>query len=87
MKQIAKRDLIVSKEIYSKNDALKLFTSLDEDYKVEIISEIDDNDEISFISRVNLLIFVGVTHVPSLANLNILNFYQVLGLIGEVTKK
>ncbi|MCX8029360.1 MAG: threonine--tRNA ligase [Brevinematales bacterium] len=43
MKNIIKEDLELQREIVSKRDALELFSSLGQDYKVELINEIEED--------------------------------------------
>lgn len=42
MKKIIKEDLPLEKEIITKEEALKLFKELNQDYKIELINEIDE---------------------------------------------
>ena len=65
MKEISKCDLSVERVEMSRNDALEKFNNLGEDYKVEIISEIDENDVISAYQQGEFIDLCRGPHVPS----------------------
>ena len=48
MKKIIKEDLPIERFTLSRNEAIKLMKELGEDYKVELIEELPDDEEISF---------------------------------------
>ena len=48
MKKIIKEDLPIERYTLSRNDAIKFMKELGEDYKVELIEELPENEEISF---------------------------------------
>jgi len=47
MKELIKADLPYSRKVVSKADAIKMFGDMKEDYKLELLSEISDNEVIS----------------------------------------
>ena len=51
MQNIIKQDLELKKEELSKEEALKLFKSLDEPFKIELINDLDEENEIISIYR------------------------------------
>ncbi len=48
MKKIVKENLLITREVLSKDEAVKLMTELDEPYKVERIMELGDDATLSF---------------------------------------
>jgi len=65
MKEIAKCDLSIYRMELSRNDALGKFNNLGEDYKVEIISAINENDVISAYQQGKFIDICRGPHVPS----------------------
>lgn len=65
MKTLAKQNLQVERLELSRNDALEKFKKLGEDYKVEIISEIDENEIISAYQQGDFIDLCRGPHVPS----------------------
>ena len=65
MKTLAKQNLQVERVELSRNDALEKFKKLGEDYKVEIISEIDENEIISAYQQGDFIDLCRGPHVPS----------------------
>ena len=65
MKTLAKQNLKVERVELSRNDALEKFKKLGEDYKVEIISEIDENEIISAYQQGDFIDLCRGPHVPS----------------------
>ncbi len=47
MKKIVKENLVIERQVLTKDEAIRLMTELDEPYKVERINELDDDAEIS----------------------------------------
>ena len=58
MKELAKSGQEIKRKEISVKDAISLFENIGEDYKVEIIKQIDPNDIISAYTKIILLIFV-----------------------------
>ncbi len=65
MKELAKSDFSISRQELTRNEALKKFKEMGEDYKVEIIEEIDENETISAYQQNNFLDLCRGPHVPS----------------------
>ena len=65
MKTLSKENLEVERVELSRNDALEKFKKLGEDYKVEIISEIDENEIISAYQQGDFIDLCRGPHVPS----------------------
>jgi len=69
MKFLAQENLNVTRQEHKVQDALDLFKNLGEDYKVEIISEIDKNDTISTYRQGDFIDLCRGPHVPSTAKI------------------
>ena len=67
MAELSKENLHVHREEFSRNDALERFKEMGEDYKVEIISEIDEN----------IFILLSLTEPPykTTGNIFVLKFF------------
>ena len=69
MKEIVKRDEIISREIWKKNEAIEFFTSAGEIYKAEHIGTLPENIEISVYRQGDWLDLCTGPHLPSTAKL------------------
>jgi threonyl-tRNA synthetase len=65
MIEIAKRDEKFLREDITKKDAIKLFKSLGEEYKIELINDIPDGENISVYRFGNFIDLCRGPHVPS----------------------
>ena len=65
MKEFSKQNMIVERVELSRNDALEKFKERNEDYKVEIISEIPEEDTISAYQQGDFIDLCRGPHVPS----------------------
>jgi len=65
MRELSKANLPVSRQKLSRNEAIKLFKGMGEDYKVEIIEQIDSADNISTYSQGDFIDLCRGPHVPS----------------------
>ncbi len=65
MRDLSKANLPVSRQKLSRNEAIKLFKGMGEDYKVEIIEQIDSADNISAYSQGDFIDLCRGPHVPS----------------------
>ena len=65
MRELSKANLPVSRQKLSRNEAIKLFKGMGEDYKVEIIEQIDSADNISAYSQGGFIDLCRGPHVPS----------------------
>ena len=65
MKELSKQNLLVERVELSRNEALNKFQEMGEDYKVEIISEIDEEDIISAYQQGDFIDLCRGPHVPS----------------------
>ena len=65
MKELSKQNLQVERVEFSRNEALNKFQEMGEDYKVEIISEIDEEDIISAYQQGDFIDLCRGPHVPA----------------------
>lgn len=65
MHEIAKRDYPVTREEWSRNEAIKYFKSIGENYKAEIISDLAETETISLYRQGNWVDLCRGPHVPS----------------------
>ena len=79
MKEIAKRNLMVERKVFQRNDALSLFNDLNEDYKAEIISEIDEDDTITAYQQGEFIDLCRGPHIPSTGKIK---FFKLLSNAG-----
>lgn len=79
MRNLSKSDHEVSRMEFSRNDALKKFKKMKEDYKVEIIKQIDENDTISAYGQDDFVDLCRGPHVPSTGKIK---HFKLLGTSG-----
>ena len=79
MHNIAKENHDVSREDLSRDEAIKLFSKLNENYKVEIINEIDESDLITAYKQGDFIDLCRGPHTPSTGNLK---YFKLLSTSG-----
>ena len=79
MHNIAKENHDVSREDLSRDEAIKLFLKLNENYKVEIINEIDESDRITAYKQGDFIDLCRGPHTPSTGNLK---YFKLLSTSG-----
>ena len=79
MKEIAKRNLSVYRLELKRNEAINKFKNLGEDYKVEIISEIDSDDVITAYKQGEFIDLCRGPHVPSTGKIK---YFKLLNSAG-----
>jgi len=65
MKNIIKEDLVIEKFVLPKDEAIKLMKEKDEPYKVELIEELPEGEEISFYKQGEFTDLCRGPHLPS----------------------
>lgn len=65
MKKIIKENIPIVREVVSKKEAIKLMKELDEKYKIELINDIPDGEEISLYRQGDFIDLCSGPHVPS----------------------
>ena len=79
MQEIARRDLPVAREVMARDDAVKFFKELGENYKAEIIAAIPASEPISLYRQKNFIDLCRGPHVPSTGKLKVFKLTRVAG--------
>jgi threonyl-tRNA synthetase len=79
MKEIGKRDLAVSRQVMSRDDAVRFFSEMGEKYKAEIIQSIPANEDLSLYSQGEFTDLCRGPHVPSTGRLKSFKLMKVAG--------
>jgi threonyl-tRNA synthetase len=79
MKEIASRDLPITRKVLPRNDAVKYFKSIKENYKAEIIESIPSDQEVSLYSEGEFTDLCRGPHVPSTGKLKVFKLTKVAG--------
>src|SRR5690606_24431341 len=79
MAQISERDLPVQRVVMSRDEAIKTFEAMGEKYKVEIIRELPEGDEISVYRQGEWMDLCRGPHVPSTGKLKAFKLMKVAG--------
>jgi threonyl-tRNA synthetase len=79
MKELAKQNLAITRSVITKEEAIDKFTKLGEHYKVLIIKDLPDNEEISVYKQGDWMDLCRGPHVPSTKNLKVFKLERVAG--------
>ena len=79
MEELAKQDLPVSRSIMSRDEAIKLFEEMGEEYKVRIIQDIPGDEDLSFYRQGDFIDLCRGPHVPSTGKLKAFKLTKVAG--------
>lgn len=79
MEKIVKEDLPIKREEISREDAIKLFLSMGEKYKAEIIEGIDTQETLSLYRQGDFVDLCRGPHVPSTGKLKVFKLMSVAG--------
>ncbi|MEF9412678.1 threonine--tRNA ligase [Ralstonia sp. SM1864_UCD524_TZ4] len=79
MAELAKKDEKVTREVWSRDDAVKLFEGMGEKYKAEIIASIPEDQEIGLYREGNFVDLCRGPHVPSTGKLKVFKLMKVAG--------
>jgi threonyl-tRNA synthetase len=79
MGELAKKDLPVTREVLSRNDAVAFFNSIGEKYKAEIISAIPEDQNLSLYREGDFVDLCRGPHVPSTGRLKVFKLMHVAG--------
>lgn len=79
MGDIVKENLPVSREVMSRDDAIAMFDSMGEKYKVEIIKDIPGNEELSFYRQGDFIDLCRGPHVPNTGKFKAFKLTSVAG--------
>ena len=89
MKKIIEADYKLEKFILSKAEAIKYMEEKNEPYKVELIKELPDNEEISFYKQGDFVDLCAGPHLPSTKKVKVFKLLSVAGAYwrGDSDKK
>jgi len=76
---IAKQNLSVTKKIIPRDEAIKLFKNISENYKAEIIGSIPKGEEVSLYTQGEFTDLCRGPHIPSTGKLKIFKLMKVAG--------
>jgi threonyl-tRNA synthetase len=79
MEELAAQDLPVARSELSRPEAIKLFESMGEQYKVEIIASIPGDEPLSFYKQGDFIDLCRGPHVPSIGKLKAFKLTKVAG--------
>lgn len=79
MAELAKKDEVVSREVWARDDAVKFFESIGEKYKAEIIASIPADQNISLYREGKFIDLCRGPHVPSTGKLKVFKLMKVAG--------
>ena len=79
MAELAKKDEIVTREVWDRDDAVKFFKEQGEDYKAEIIGAIPAGEKISLYREGEFIDLCRGPHVPSTGKLKVFKLMKVAG--------
>jgi len=79
MLKLAKKNNYIQRLEFAKPDALNKFKSLEEDYKVEIINEVDESDVISAYQQGDFIDLCRGPHLPSTGKIK---YFKLLSTAG-----
>ena len=79
MAELAKQDLPVSRSVMSRSEAVALFSSMGEEYKVRIIEDIPGAEDLSFYRQGDFIDLCRGPHVPSTGKMKAFKLTKVSG--------
>lgn len=79
MRQLAKKGDSVSRQVMAREDAVKFFRDMGEEYKAQIIEDIPEQEEISLYKQGEFIDLCRGPHVPTTAKLKAFKLMKVAG--------
>lgn len=79
MNDIAKQNLTVERSVMSRSEAVKLFESMGEKYKVEILESIPSDEDLSFYKQGEFMDLCRGPHIPSTGKSGVFKLTKVAG--------
>ncbi|MFN9807392.1 MAG: TGS domain-containing protein, partial [Betaproteobacteria bacterium] len=79
MAELAKKDEVVTREVWQRDDAVRFFESIGEKYKAEIIASIPADQNISLYREGGFIDLCRGPHVPSTGKLKVFKLMKVAG--------
>jgi threonyl-tRNA synthetase len=87
MKKIVKENLRLERSVMSREEALKLMKEKGEKYKVELINDLPEDEELSFFSQGEFIDLCAGPHVVSTANVKAIKLLSVAGAYWRGSEK
>lgn len=79
MHELAKKDEVVTREVWERPEAVKFFRSVGEDYKAEIIESIPEAETLTMYREGDFIDLCRGPHVPSTGKLKVFKLMKVAG--------
>ncbi len=79
MEELVKEDLEIQRQVLSREEAIKLFSEMGEDYKVELIEDLPEDAEISCYRQGDFLDLCAGPHVGSTGRIRVFQLTSVAG--------
>ncbi len=79
MQELAKADLLVSRSVKSRDEAVAFFREMGEEYKAQIIEAIPQDEELSLYSQGEFIDLCRGPHVPSTGHIKAFKLMKVAG--------
>lgn len=79
MYELAKKDEVVTREVWSRPEAIKFFKEIGEDYKAEIIESIPETELLTMYREGDFIDLCRGPHVPSTGKLKVFKLMKVAG--------
>lgn len=79
MAELARKDEVVTREVWSRDDAVEFFKGIGEKYKAEIIASIPSNEPLSLYREGDFIDLCRGPHVPSTGKLKVFKLMKVAG--------
>ena len=79
MAELAKADYSVSRELMARDEAIKFFRDMGEEYKAEIIASIPSDEDLSLYRQDNFVDLCRGPHVPSTGKLKAFKLMKIAG--------
>ena len=79
MKELAKKDIPVTREVWPRDKAVAFFKSINEHYKAEIVASIPSGEDVSLYREGDFIDLCRGPHVPSTGKLKVFKLMKVAG--------
>ncbi len=79
MHELAKQDFVVSRRVISRDEAIKFFRSIGEEYKAKIIEDIPTNEPLSIYQQGDFIDLCRGPHVPNTGKLKAFKLTKLAG--------
>ncbi len=87
MEKIVKEELLLEKFVLPRNEAIEYMEKLGESYKVELISELPEDEEISFYKQGEFVDLCAGPHAPNTGKLKAIKLLSVAGAYWRGSEK